>query len=152
MISSRQNSGLARSARSSTPDPVSPRIYTERVIISSILSSVPLCAARCSFILKVDPPPPFPICRLEISESSPCPLLVSPRPAMENSVPIDEAVAIPTFTGSLLSFLATSTALLLHTVTPPKRHFRHALILNLLLAGQWMLGNIQAATPSLTSL
>lgn len=48
---------------------------------------------------------------------------------------IDMVVAIPTFIGSLLSFLATSSAIVLHVVAPPKQHFRHALIMNLLVAG-----------------
>ncbi|WAO82859.1 Git3 domain-containing protein [Fusarium falciforme] len=48
--------------------------------------------------------------------------------------PIDPVIAIPTFMGSLLSFLATSIAIVLHVVIPPKRHFRHALIINLLVA------------------
>ncbi|KAG5993332.1 hypothetical protein E4U43_003533, partial [Claviceps pusilla] len=45
-----------------------------------------------------------------------------------------KAIVIPTFVGSLLSFVASSTALVLHMTLPPKRHFRHALILNLLVA------------------
>ncbi|KAG5920848.1 hypothetical protein E4U42_006059 [Claviceps africana] len=44
------------------------------------------------------------------------------------------STAIPTFVGSALSFVASSTALVLHMTLPPKRHFRHALILNLLVA------------------
>lgn len=51
-------------------------------------------------------------------------------------VPIEKAVAIPTFIGSLLSFLATSTAIVFHIMFPPSRHFRHALIINLLVAGR----------------
>ncbi|ODA77333.1 hypothetical protein RJ55_06961 [Drechmeria coniospora] len=43
-------------------------------------------------------------------------------------------VAIPTLIGSLLSFLANFTALLLHILYPPQRHFRHALIVNLFIA------------------
>ncbi|KAG5912997.1 hypothetical protein E4U53_005054, partial [Claviceps sorghi] len=45
-----------------------------------------------------------------------------------------QSIVIPTFVGSLLSFVASSTALILHMTVPPKRHFRHALILNLLVA------------------
>jgi hypothetical protein len=52
-----------------------------------------------------------------------------------NRVPIELAVAIPTFIGSLLSFLATSIAIIFHIISPPSRHFRHALIINLLVAG-----------------
>ncbi|KAK8017893.1 hypothetical protein PG993_014219 [Apiospora rasikravindrae] len=48
--------------------------------------------------------------------------------------PINLAVAIPTLAGSILSLLATSVALVAHVVAPPGRHFRHALILNLLIA------------------
>ncbi|KAK7965731.1 uncharacterized protein PG986_000008 [Apiospora aurea] len=48
--------------------------------------------------------------------------------------PIKLAVAIPTLTGSILSLLATSVALIAHVVAPPGRHFRHALIINLLIA------------------
>lgn len=44
-------------------------------------------------------------------------------------------VILPTLTGSLLSFLATAAAIIGHFVFPPGRHFRHALILNLLVAG-----------------
>ncbi|KJZ77662.1 hypothetical protein HIM_02839 [Hirsutella minnesotensis 3608] len=47
---------------------------------------------------------------------------------------IDLVVAVPTFVGSVLSFAATSVAMMLHMLNPPKRHFRHALILNLLVA------------------
>lgn len=53
-----------------------------------------------------------------------------------SSVPIEKAVAIPTFIGSLASFLATSTAIVFHIMYPPTRHFRHALIINLLVAGK----------------
>lgn len=52
-----------------------------------------------------------------------------------NSVPLELAVAIPTFIGSLMTFLATSTAIVFHIIYPPSRHFRHALIINLLVAG-----------------
>ncbi|KAK8137410.1 hypothetical protein PG984_002903 [Apiospora sp. TS-2023a] len=48
--------------------------------------------------------------------------------------PINLAVAIPTLAGSILSLLADSVALIAHVVAPPGRHFRHALILNLLIA------------------
>lgn len=45
-------------------------------------------------------------------------------------------IAIPTFIGSLASFIATTVVIVLHIFIPPKRHFRHALILSLLIAGQ----------------
>ena len=44
-------------------------------------------------------------------------------------------IAIPTFIGSAVSFLGTAMALVLHIIIPPKRHFRHALIVSLLIAG-----------------
>ncbi|KAF4589104.1 hypothetical protein GQ602_002993 [Ophiocordyceps camponoti-floridani] len=44
------------------------------------------------------------------------------------------AIAVPTFIGSLLSFLATLVALGFHFYSPPRRHFRHALVINLLVA------------------
>lgn len=49
---------------------------------------------------------------------------------------VDLAIAVPTFIGSVLSFVATTIAIALHVYKPPKRHFRHALIINLLVAGQ----------------
>lgn len=55
--------------------------------------------------------------------------------SVENSVPLELAVAVPTFIGSLMSFLATTTAIVFHIVYPPQRHFRHALVINLLVAG-----------------
>ncbi|PHH87571.1 hypothetical protein CDD83_8684 [Cordyceps sp. RAO-2017] len=51
-----------------------------------------------------------------------------------SSPPLDLAIAVPTFIGSLLSFLATTAAISLHVLSPPKQHFRHALIINLLVA------------------
>ncbi|XP_044716430.1 G protein-coupled glucose receptor regulating gpa2 domain-containing protein [Hirsutella rhossiliensis] len=53
---------------------------------------------------------------------------------MASSNSIDLAIAVPTFIGSLLSVVATAVAISLHIVNPPKRHFRHALIINLLAA------------------
>ncbi|VUC23762.1 unnamed protein product [Clonostachys rosea] len=47
---------------------------------------------------------------------------------------IDNVIAIPTFIGSLLSFLASAVAIILQIVRPPRRHFRHALIVNLLIS------------------
>ncbi|VUC29226.1 unnamed protein product [Clonostachys rosea] len=47
---------------------------------------------------------------------------------------IDFVVAIPTLVGSWLSFLASTTAIVLQIVRPPRRHFRHALIINLLVS------------------
>jgi hypothetical protein len=54
----------------------------------------------------------------------------------EGYVKLDLAVSIPTFVGSSLSFLAASTVLLLQLIYPPGRHFRHALIVNLLISGE----------------
>lgn len=51
------------------------------------------------------------------------------------SQPIDYAIALPTFIGSLLSFLASAVAIGFQIARPPRRHFRHALIVNLLVAG-----------------
>jgi hypothetical protein len=48
---------------------------------------------------------------------------------------IDYATALPTFIGSLLSFLASGTAIVFQAIRPPQRHFRHSLIVNLLVAG-----------------
>ncbi|RDA94912.1 hypothetical protein CP533_0118 [Ophiocordyceps camponoti-saundersi (nom. inval.)] len=47
---------------------------------------------------------------------------------------LDLAVAVPTFIGSLLSFIATLVALTFHFFSPPRRHFRHSLVINLLVA------------------
>ncbi|CAH0020295.1 unnamed protein product [Clonostachys rhizophaga] len=47
---------------------------------------------------------------------------------------IDYVIAIPTFIGSLLSFLASAVAIILQIARPPRRHFRHALIVNLLIS------------------
>ncbi|KAG6000613.1 hypothetical protein E4U21_005286 [Claviceps maximensis] len=52
----------------------------------------------------------------------------------DTSANLVSAIVIPTFVGSLLSCVASFTALVLHITLPPKRHFRHALILNLLVA------------------
>ncbi|KAJ6436478.1 glucose receptor git3 protein [Purpureocillium lavendulum] len=53
---------------------------------------------------------------------------------MAESKPIDHVIAIPTFIGSLLSFLGSATALVFQIARPPRHHFRHSLIVNLLLA------------------
>lgn len=45
-------------------------------------------------------------------------------------------IAIPTFVCSLLSFLASSTFAIFYILFPPERHFRQALIVNLLIAGR----------------
>ena len=49
--------------------------------------------------------------------------------------PVELGVSIPTLVGSLMSFVASLVVIGLHIVFPPKRHFRHALIINLLVAG-----------------
>ena len=51
------------------------------------------------------------------------------------SKPIDHLIAVPTFIGSLLSCLGSATAIGFHIARPPQRHFRHSLIVNLLVAG-----------------
>ncbi|VUC35441.1 unnamed protein product [Clonostachys rosea] len=50
----------------------------------------------------------------------------------EADVPVDLVVAIPTFIGSLLSFLASLTVIVLQVANPPRKHFRHSIIINLL--------------------
>ncbi|PNY23879.1 Uncharacterized protein TCAP_06183 [Tolypocladium capitatum] len=61
---------------------------------------------------------------------------------MPESKPIDHLIAIPTFVGSLLSFLGSTTALGFQIARPPKRHFRHSLVVNLLVADMiYGLGN-----------
>lgn len=45
------------------------------------------------------------------------------------------AVAIIEFTGSTLSFIGASFIIICYLLLPMKRHFRHALILNLAVAG-----------------
>ncbi|KAK2601769.1 hypothetical protein QQS21_004653 [Conoideocrella luteorostrata] len=52
----------------------------------------------------------------------------------QHIIPIDKVIAVPTFIGSLLSLITTSTAITLHINFPPNTHCRHALILNLLVA------------------
>lgn len=47
---------------------------------------------------------------------------------------IDWAVAIPMVTGSILSSLGAAIILLCYLILPQKRHFRHALIINLAIA------------------
>jgi hypothetical protein len=54
----------------------------------------------------------------------------------DQNVPLDLAIAVPTFIGSLLSFLATATAIILQMIHPPDRHPRHAFIINLLVSGR----------------
>ncbi|KAF5019825.1 hypothetical protein F66182_8194 [Fusarium sp. NRRL 66182] len=50
-------------------------------------------------------------------------------------IPAKLSVAVPNLTGSVLSCIASFCALGLHVLVPPKRrHFRHALIINLLIA------------------
>lgn len=49
---------------------------------------------------------------------------------------IDYLIAVPTFIGSLLSFLGSATAIAFQIARPPQRHFRHSLIINLLTAGK----------------
>lgn len=61
-----------------------------------------------------------------------CPSL---EPVAMDSNPIDKVIAVPTFIGSLLSFLGSAAALIAQIARPPQRHFRHALIVNLLAAG-----------------
>ncbi|KEY73088.1 hypothetical protein S7711_09586 [Stachybotrys chartarum IBT 7711] len=53
---------------------------------------------------------------------------------MAESRPIDYAIAVPTFIGSLLSCLGSAIAIALQIARPPARHFRHTLIVNLLAA------------------
>ena len=45
------------------------------------------------------------------------------------------AITVPTLVGSCLSFTASSAVIISYILFPPQRHFRHALILNLLVAG-----------------
>ncbi|KAF7190537.1 hypothetical protein HII31_08251 [Pseudocercospora fuligena] len=49
-------------------------------------------------------------------------------------MPLSLVVAIPTFVCSLLSFLADATFVVFYLIFPPERHFRQALIVNLLAA------------------
>jgi hypothetical protein len=52
-------------------------------------------------------------------------------------MPYDLTIAIPTLVGSLLSFVATSAVLVSYIVyADQQRSFRHALVLNLALAGK----------------
>jgi hypothetical protein len=53
---------------------------------------------------------------------------------MAEPKPVDYAIAIPTFIGSLLSCLGSAIALAFQIARPPRRHFRHSLIVNLLVA------------------
>ncbi|KAK0389891.1 hypothetical protein NLU13_3464 [Sarocladium strictum] len=53
---------------------------------------------------------------------------------MAESDPIDYIIAIPAFVGSLLSFLGSAIAFWFQIARPPQRHFRHSLIVNLLVA------------------
>ncbi|KAL6915356.1 hypothetical protein FSST1_006851 [Fusarium sambucinum] len=51
------------------------------------------------------------------------------------NLPVNLAISIPTLVGSTLSCAASFLALCLHAIVPPpRRHFRHALIVNLLVA------------------
>lgn len=53
------------------------------------------------------------------------------------TIPANLSISIPTLTGSVLSCVASFFALCLHVIVPPpRRHFRHALIVNLLVAGR----------------
>lgn len=57
--------------------------------------------------------------------------------AIMATIPANLSISIPTLTGSLLSCVASFFALCLHVIVPPpRRHFRHALIVNLLVAGR----------------
>lgn len=76
---------------------------------------------------------------------------------MAESNKVDYVVALPTFVGSLLSFMGSAIALGFQIIRPPVRHFRHALIVNLLFADLiYGLGNtisgavfiIRGRTPS----
>ena len=51
-------------------------------------------------------------------------------------MPLQLVVAIPTFVCSLLSFTASTTFAVFYILFPPERHFRQALIVNLLIAGK----------------
>lgn len=63
--------------------------------------------------------------------------LSSTTPAIMANIPANLSISIPTLTGSLLSCVASFFALCLHVIVPPpRRHFRHALIVNLLVAGR----------------
>ncbi|KAL5623732.1 hypothetical protein FOBRF1_002982 [Fusarium oxysporum] len=46
---------------------------------------------------------------------------------------VDLAITVPTLVGSVLSTIAIVVVLSLHAISPPRRHVRHALIINLLL-------------------
>jgi len=50
-------------------------------------------------------------------------------------MPLQLVVAIPTFVCSFLSLLADTTFAVFYMIFPPERHFRQALIVNLLVAG-----------------
>lgn len=45
------------------------------------------------------------------------------------------AAAVPTFVCSALSFMASTTFAIFYVLYPPERHFRQALIVNLLISG-----------------
>lgn len=49
---------------------------------------------------------------------------------------IDLPLVIVTLTGSLLSLLGTAFILICYLILPQKRHIRHALIINLTVAGE----------------
>ena len=50
-------------------------------------------------------------------------------------MPFTASIAVPTLIGSVLSCIATFTVIVLRCLGPSKRHPRHALVLNLLVAG-----------------
>ena len=52
---------------------------------------------------------------------------------------LDLAVQIPTMVGSVLSLFASGSIFICYVYLPPKRHFRHTLILNLAAAGKLVL-------------
>ncbi len=49
---------------------------------------------------------------------------------------LDLPRVIPTLIGSLLSMLGAGFILVCYAILPQKRHFRHALIINLAVAGE----------------
>lgn len=57
---------------------------------------------------------------------------------------IDLPLVLVTLTGSLLSLLGTSFILICYIVLPQKRHIRHALIINLTVAGMCLLKRFES--------
>lgn len=49
---------------------------------------------------------------------------------------VDLTSAIPTFIGSVLSMFAAGSIFACYMILPPRKHFRHTLILNLAAAGK----------------